>query len=332
MTYTNTMSHRDRMEKCLVGEKTDVTPIAMWRHFPVADQDPALLARATVEYQNRFDFDFVKITPASSYCLVDWGVGTQWKGNPEGTRDYTQRVVHLPEDWEKLTPLDPHAGVLQDTLEAVKLIRKSLPAHTPIIQTIFNPLSQAKNLAGQNTLLDHLRHHPGQLRAGLHTILETTLKFVEALRDIPVDGIFYAVQHAQPALLSADEFSAFSRKDDLEILAACDFGWMNVMHLHGDTVHFSAVADYPAQILNWHDRETGVSIASGLQSFSGSACGGLSRDAVMLLGTPQQVREQALDAIAQSGGRHFILGTGCVLMTTTPEVNIHAASEAARKG
>lgn len=332
MTKITPMTHRARMEKCLSGEKTDRTPVALWRHFPVADQDPVQFARSTLEFQESFNFDFVKITPASSYCLVDWGVQTEWRGNPEGTRDFTRRVVRTPEDWTKLQLLDPLRGNLASTLDAIRLIRKNLPADTPIIQTIFNPLSQAKNLAGQDVMLDHLRNYPEYLKIGLQTILQSTLDFIESLKEVGMDGIFYAVQHAQPRFLSREEFDSFSRLDDLQLLKACDFGWLNVIHLHGDSVFFDAVCDYPAQILNWHDRETGVSIADGMKSFPGLVCGGLSRDSAMLLGTPDYVHEQAKDAIEQSGGTRFILGTGCVLMTTTPNVNIHTAVESAKKG
>lgn len=332
MTKSTLLTHRTRLEKCLSGDKTDLTPVALWRHFPVADQDPFQFARSTLEFQEWYDFDFVKITPASSYCLVDWGGQSEWKGNPEGTRDFSRRVIHTPEDWVRLNLLDPRKGSLASTLESIQLIKKNLPPETPIIQTIFNPLAQAKNLAGQELLLDHIHNYPDLVQIGLRTILDSTLDFIEQLIEVGVDGIFYAIQHAQPRFLSREEFNLFSRNDDLQLLAACDFGWLNVIHLHGDSVFFDAVLDYPAQILNWHDRETGVSIKKGLESFAGSVCGGISRDAAMLLGSPAYVRQQANDAIEQSGGTRLILGTGCVLMTTTPGINIHTAVETARKG
>ena len=99
------MSHRRRIEACLAGEKLDRSPVALWRHFPVDDQDPHRLAEATLEFQSLYDFDLVKVTPASSFCIKDWGVEDRWTGNPEGTRDYTRRAVHRPEDWARLRPL-----------------------------------------------------------------------------------------------------------------------------------------------------------------------------------------------------------------------------------
>ncbi len=204
------MNHRDRIETCLSGAKPDRSPIAFWRHFPVADQNADNLARMTLAFQNRFDFDIVKITPASSYCLIDWGALDGWQGNPEGTRAYSNRVIHHPDDWLKLPPLNPSSGNLSDILSAVRKIKQGVGLETPVIQTIFNPLSQAKNLAGQETLLDHIKNHPDELKVGLHTISQSIIRFIDSLMKIGIDGIFYAVQHAQTQIISKTQFSKFS--------------------------------------------------------------------------------------------------------------------------
>jgi uroporphyrinogen decarboxylase len=48
----------------------------------------------------------------------------------------------------------------------------------------------------------------------------------------------------------------------------------------------------------------------------------------MVLGTPEQVRTEARQAIEATGGRRFILGTGCVTPITAPRANLRAAREA----
>ena len=90
-----TLSHRDRLFTLLHEPSSiDRPPVALWRHFPVDDQSSETLASATLFFQKSYDFDFVKITPASSFCLRDWGAEDVWEGNPEGTRRFTNtRVV-----------------------------------------------------------------------------------------------------------------------------------------------------------------------------------------------------------------------------------------------
>jgi hypothetical protein len=96
------VTHRERLETILSGGKPDRPAIALWSHFPVDDQNPINLAKATLAFQERYDFDLVKVMPASSFCLKDWGAQDKWQGNTEGTRDYTHRIIHQPEDWAKL--------------------------------------------------------------------------------------------------------------------------------------------------------------------------------------------------------------------------------------
>ena len=321
------MSKRERLMAAIRGEQVDRPPVALWRHFPGDDYRPDDLAAATVAFQRQYDFDFIKVTPASSFCVQDWGSQDRWVGTLEGTRDYTHYPIQSPNDWAKLRPLDPTQGALGAQLDCLRLIADELVGEVPFIQTVFSPLAQAKNLVGREWLPIHLRRYPDEVRAGLQVIAETTTRFVTAAQETGIDGLFYAVQHAQYGLLSADEYAAFGRPDDLEILDAAQDLWLNVLHLHGTDVMFDLVADYPVQVINWHDRETWPALAEGQECFAGAVCGGLQRWDVVVRGTPEQVREQASDAISQTGGRRFILGTGCVTPIVAPASNIRAARE-----
>jgi uroporphyrinogen decarboxylase len=318
------ISHRQRLEACLSGEKPDRTPVALWRHFPVDDQSPHRLAEATLAFQRTHDFDLVKMMPASSYCLKDWGAQDEWRGSTEGTRSYTTAVIQQPEDWKRLPVLDPYAGELGSMLACLNQITSELGSDTPVIHTIFSPLAQAKNLAGGQRLLVHLRSAPEAVHAGLQTIAESLRRFIQVLRQTSVAGIFYAVQHAQLELLTPQEFSTFGIEYDLQILETASSFWCNMLHLHGLDVMFDLFLDYPIQVINWHDRDTPPSLDEAQKKFKGVVCGGLQRE-LLALGTPKTITAQAGDAILSTGGRRFILGTGCVMPITTPYGNIMAA-------
>jgi uroporphyrinogen decarboxylase len=280
-----------------------------------------------VDFQRAYDFDLVKVTPSSSYCIKDWGARDEWRGAPEGTRDYTHRVIQQPEDWLHLKILDPRQGFLARQLDCLNLIVAELGGEVPVIQTIFNPLSQAKNLVGRETLLVHLRRYPEALHAGLKTIAESTRRFTEVALETGISGIFYAVQHAQFGLLSHQEYQEFGRTYDMQVLEPAGGLWLNLLHLHGEEVMFDTFLDYPMAVINWHDRETPPSLAEAQSHFSGAVCGGLRRWETMVLGTPEQVRMEAMEAIQSTNGNRFILGTGCVLPTTAPRGNILAARQ-----
>ncbi len=322
------MNKRARLERTFAGEPVDRPPVALWRHWPGDDQRPGDLAAATIAFQQQFDWDFVKVTPSSDYCLRDWGAQTVWEGNNEGTRRYVHHPVQQPEDWAALPVLDPTRGSLGQIREALRLIRQGLGPDVPIIHTIFSPISQAKNLAGPERLPHHLRLHPDALHEGLKRITETTIRYVESLREVGVDGIFYAVQWADAQHMSADEYRAFGRPYDLQILEAAQGLWFNLLHVHGEGIYFDLFVDYPVQALNWHARETWPSLAEGKERFPGAVVGGIRRTETLLRGTPDDVRGEARDAIEQTEGRRFILGTGCVTMITSPLSNLRAARAA----
>jgi uroporphyrinogen decarboxylase len=319
------MNHRERIAATIANEEVDRPAVALWRHFPVDDQEPSSLAKAVIDLQRAYDFDLVKITPASSFCIKDWGAQDEWHGAVEGTREYTHRVIRNPSDWEKIRPLNPQKGYLSAQLECMRMIVEELDADVPVIQTVFSPLSQAKNLVGKDNLSVHVRKYPEQLKAGLKTIAESIQRFLEVGVQTGVDGIFYAVQHAQYGLLSEKEYDEFGTAFDQQALEPVQQYKTNMLHLHGREVMFDRFVEYPFGIINWHDRESPPSLAEARQKFTGALCGGLRRQETMVLGYPEQVQAEARDAIQQTGGRGLILGTGCVMPTIVPRGNIIAA-------
>jgi uroporphyrinogen decarboxylase len=309
---------------CLAGVPTDRVPVALWRHFPVDDQSPETLAAATLQWQRVYDFDFVKVTPASSFCLKDWGADDVWEGHTEGTRRYTKRVITRPEDWARLPELDPTSKHLAAQLECLRLVRAGLDPETPFIQTVFSPLAQAKNLAGNEMLLAHLRLYPDSVMKGLETIARTTRRFVEAALETGIDGIFYAVQHAQASLLSVEEYKTFGLLFDQQVIEPAKNSWLNVLHIHGHDIHYSLLSALSFPIVNWHDRETFPTLAEAQTLYNGILCGGLRQD-TLALGNPAQVQEETRDAIEQTRGRRFILSTGCVVPVIASHGNILAS-------
>ncbi|GAB4504983.1 MAG: uroporphyrinogen decarboxylase family protein [Anaerolineales bacterium] len=326
------LTHRERLQTCLNGEQPDRPPVALWRHFPVDDQSPEALAAATLHFQSTYDFDLVKVTPASSFCLKDWGAEDAWTADPEGpalnavegTRRYTKRVIKSPQDWESLPILAPSAPHLAGQLACLRFIKQHLDPETPVIQTIFSPLAQAKNLAGNETLLTHLRLYPEAVLKGLETIARTARRFVEAALATGIDGIFYAVQHAQAALLSHEEYKAFGLPFDRQVVEPAQACWLNMLHLHGRNVYFSLLSSLSFPVVNWHDRETPPSLAEAQQAYAGTVCGGLRRD-TLAYRKQAEVQKEAREAIQQTGGRRFILSTGCVVPIIASHGNLSAA-------
>lgn len=56
-------SKTERVKAALQGRTVDRPPISLWKNYPSVDQDPLALARAHVEFQEKYDLDFIKLTP-----------------------------------------------------------------------------------------------------------------------------------------------------------------------------------------------------------------------------------------------------------------------------
>ncbi len=216
--------------------------------------------------------------------------------------------------------------MLGKQIEALRLVGQQAGEEVPFIATVFSPLSQAKHLADNPVMLSHMRSHPDSFKKGLETITESTLRFIESAKSTGISGIFYAVQHARYPLLSREEFVENGRFYDHQILESVSDLWCNMVHIHSTDVMFDLATDYPAQFINWHDRETGISLEEGLAQISGAASGGVDHW-TLHQENPIQALVEARDAINQTKGTRLLLGTGCVIMVTTPTRNIRALRE-----
>lgn len=319
------MSKRDRLEATIRGEAVDRVAVALWRHFPGDDQSAEELARAQVDFQRGYDFDFMKVTPQSSFCVEDWGVTSRYEGSIDGTDEYTSRAVRQTEDWRRIQPLDPRAGALGRQLRCLERIHADVCDEVPFIQTIFNPLSILKYLAGEDQALAYIRREPSLMKEALEAVTESSVRFVTEVMRRGAAGIFLAVQHASYTKMTEAEYAQWGQPYDLRVLQAASGGWLNVLHLHGSDVMFDLLAQYPVHVLNWHDRETPPTLKAGLDGFGGALCGGLRQMETMLRGTPEDVRAEVRDAVEQTGGRRLIVGTGCVTYVASPTSNIRTA-------
>ncbi len=332
------MNHRERIHAAIKNQPVDRVPVALWRHFPGDDLRAETLAARVVEFQKKFDFDFVKVTPASGYPSEMYGATFRAAspGSPrfrEGTRERVTFPVNALGDWDKIVPLDATNPVFQRELAALKLIRPQIGGDTPILQTIFSPLYSAHNLAGERMFAD-LRAQPDVLHRALNALTETTARFaVECLR-AGADAIFFATQMATRQYFTEDEFRAFGERYDLQVLEAiraakADFIFL---HNHGIDIYFDLLAQWQVDAVNWHDRRTAPSLKEAreiLRSDQRAVAGGINELDTLATKSRDAVIAEVRDAIVQTGGRGFILTAGCVIPVDTPEENIRAVLEAA---
>jgi uroporphyrinogen decarboxylase len=326
------MTKTERLRATISGQPVDRVPIAFWRHWPGDDQQPQSLARATLDYYRQFDWDVIKIPPSSTYCIDDWGAKHAYGGRVIGERDYQERLVRKPEDWDRIEPLDVTKGTYGRQLECLKLVLERKGSDdVPVVHTLFNPLSMATHLSGNEACSVAIRRHPERMERVLAALTETCANFAQEVLKTGADGVFLSTAAASYDIMSAEEYRRWGRPGDLAVLEASSAGWVNMLHLHGQYPMFRELADYPIHAINWHDRAAGPSLAEAGTLFSGALIGGVEQWEVLQCGTPADVEAQVLDAIEQLHGLRLMVGAGCTYPVTVPVGNLLTAREAVVK-
>jgi uroporphyrinogen decarboxylase len=322
------MSKRERLKSVLSGKPVDRLPIAFWRHWPGDDQHMESLAAVALDFQQRYDLDFIKLPVSSTYTVTDYGVKHEYQGSLMGDRVYQEYVIKNIEDWDRIKPLDVNRGAYGWHLEALRMIIKHKKPETPVIVTMFNPLSVAAYLAGDNTCLSHLRSHPERVEPAIKALAETSANFARETINAGADGIFLSTRFASFEIMNEHEYNLYGRPGDLEVLQAAKNGWFNILHVHGQHPMLTKIADYPVQALNWHDRTTPFDLTEGSRLFSGVLMGGIEQYKTLRFGSQNDVISQVQDAIRQTNGRKLVVTPGCTYPLDVPHANLLALRKA----
>lgn len=325
------MNKRERLFAAIKGEATDRVCVSLWKHFPVEDMTPEGLANAALNFQKKYDWDLIKFTPTGTYSVMDWGAETVWQPNNMGVRTVVKCGVNSAEEWTQLPRLDVTKGMYGAQNHALSLLAQEIKGETPILQTIFSPLTTARKLAGERIFTD-LRTSPELFKQGMEVITETTIQFaLEAIKS-GAEGIFFATQLGSYRLLNEAEYQAFGEYYDRRVLDAlkekCQF---TLLHIHGEDTMYPMLAKYPVNAVNWHDRITAPSLAGARKYFSGLLCGGINEWNTLVTGPATAIEAEIHDAIAQTGGRGLMIAPGCVVPGHAPEEHLMVVRRAVEK-
>jgi len=307
------MTKFERVQAALKRRPTDRPPYAFWRHFPDVDRNAAALAQSTLRFHERYQSDFLKVTPTGGYAVEDWGCVESDEVLPDGHRPCARHAVRAPEDWRKIRPVKMESTAWASHLETIIRCIVDKRADCSTMPTVFSPLSLARTLSGDRLGYD-LKENPQAVTDALEAITETTLAFAEACFREGAEGFFYSIQAASTALHTEEEYRRFGEPYDRRILEAVQTrSKLTIVHCHGQQLLFDRLAALPAHAWNWDDRRAGPSLREARERLSGAVIGGLDQWGALKDGDADAAQAQARDALAQLGGTGLIVGAGCVL-------------------
>ncbi len=327
------MNKKERVEAALRGEPVDRVPASMWGHDFEREWNPQSLAEAMVENFTRYDWDYLKVNPRACYHVEGWNARVRPSGNKFQAPIFDDTPIKSSSDWKRLRQLEPDQGALGEQLKALQLINHAIGYDAHFVQTIFCPLGVAMYLAGHQNepVLQTIREDRSAMHAALRVIMETFITFALACMEYGASGIFYATNGwASRNLLTEDQYREFGEQYDLEFLDAVKKrAKFNILHNCGSHIYFDQLASYPVHALNWDIYAEGNPGLLDGQKRSGKAVmGGVNQRGTLKSGSPAQVQEEVLQALEETGGRHFLLAPGCAVSPETPVKNLEAVRAA----
>jgi uroporphyrinogen decarboxylase len=308
------MNKIERVDTVLKGGQVDRPPVSLWYHFGIQHSSGEQFAKTTLEYFNRYDFDFLKVMNDYFYPA------------PTGLDAITTK-----EDLKRLTVVDVEQSDWKAQFRALEIIAAGLNGKAYFIDTVFDPWQSIKrNMAGEN--MNHLmENEPEALLEALEVVTDNLIAYSRKSLSIGSAGIFLSVL-ADTVLVTREQFLRFIKPFSVRLLEAISGqGPMTTAHIHGEEFHFDDVLDFPAPILNWWDRgPTGPSLQYAKDRFAGCVMGGIDQK-IVARRTRAFLKNHVREGIELGGERRFLLANGCSIDTWVYPGAVDAIISAARE-
>ena len=329
------MSKFDLLKQTFLGNLGENIPVSVWKHHPNRDRTPEGLAEKEIAFHRKFDHDLLKISFHGRYPVVDWGCEVVYDGAVSGSTTCKNCVVQEASDWEVLEPLDVSDGDFGRQVRAVQLIQGYAQEKVPTMATVFDPAMVAQKLS-EKPLTNYMENDPDVLETVLEMITDVMVDFGRATIEAGADGVFLASQHSTYSTVTEEQYQRFIYPYDLKLISKLrGKAKFVVMHLHAkdqdEKIRFDKIAYTPGlDAINWEDQSVELSLADGKRISRKTVLGGIDHNDVLRNDTPDEVKEQVLEAAREAGLKNLIIAPGCVITVDTPEENITAVVDAIR--
>ena len=310
------MDKIERVTNALRGEEVDRPPFSFWYHFGLQHMPGEKHAEAELDFYRAYDLDFLKVMSDYPYPLPD-GLDALTNG----------------EDLRRLEPLAPDDKAWNQQLSALSIINEAIGKEALFIETIFSTWTTARRLSRTGVIPELRQRDPEGVLAAFEAISESLAGYSRAAVARGAAGIFLSLGGATDEVMDVGDYEIWGRPFDLKILAAVREAPFNVLHIHGNKIHFDSLLDYPVSALNWSHFATTPSLREGKERSGKTVMGGIDEARASHV-SGKEIAEQAYESIGEVGTRGLIVTPGCSVPTDMREHSlrqIKSAVERARK-
>jgi len=325
------MNGRRRVEAALAMGVADRPPVGAWGHTYREEWSPDDLAAITVERARRFGWDFVKFQPRASSFAEAFGSLYHPSGHRLRGPILIKAAVPDLNSWGAVHVVNRKA--LDDQVESIGIVARELGPDTPVIQTVFSPITVGGYLVGksQSRVVRELRKNPEIVGPALEKIAEALIDFSHRSVAAGAAGIFYAISgYAGRNVMPESAYRDLVLRYDQAVLGAVPSGaWFNAVHLCGSNLNFGLARELPSQAVSWSIHNQGnPTLAEGREIAGRAVMGGLSQRATLVYGPPARIKAEADRAMTDTGGRGLFLAPGCSVPPRVREANLEAITSA----
>ncbi len=315
------MTKKEQVLAVFRGERPETMPCGFWLHFPAGYE----YGKAATDIHLKFFKE-----SGTSLCKIM---------NENTVPRQTQ--INCAADLDKMEPIAHDDPIVLREVELVRDICSQMKGEAVMLITIHGIIASAfhalvgveKNFEeNREILVKYFRENPEGMKH-VFGILADYLEYlsVECLK-AGCDGIYYAALGGEDFLFTDEEFAAYIKPYELQILNAVKDAKFNVLHLCKDHLNLNRYKDYDVPVYNWGVYSDNPSLVEGRKIFGEDKIylGGLDdRDGVLVDGTDEEITAAVHEIMDTFGWKNWILGADCTLPTDVDLHRIHVAVKAA---
>lgn len=300
--------------------------MSLWRHFYNRERTAEELTASMIEWQEKWNWDLMKVNPAACYHVLDWGAEYRFFEDGLTEPELVRPVIVHAEDVSRIGWLDVTRGYLGEQLQVIRNLRSHFGPELPIVETVFSPIEIAHRLMQGREQLQMLRRESPQ---AVHHLLDQISKvfadFCLKCLEAGADGIFFATKWASGEYLSWEEYLEFGKRYEepiFDVLNSRDA--LLILHVCGSNTYLQEMLDYPADIFSYDFYAAGSPQPEDVLVKTGRfVLGGI--DPNQLDSEPQILLEQCSHL---AKWKNWLIGPSCVIPVTTQDESIDALRRA----
>lgn len=309
------MNKRERFYAAVAGEKVDRVPICVWMHFATPQLSGEQSAEMHCRFFRHYGWDIGKAVSDYRYPFVDG-----------------MEAIETLEDMGRITAQSMSEPTYTEQLNLLKAMRRELGEDWPILDTTFDPIQQVLRHGGFSAM-NMIFDNPDKSKPMLEAATETIIRYVQELKKIGVDGVFYSTRAAATEECSegytTEQFESFLRPYDIAILDEMK-GMVRILHACKSHLDLKRVEDYPYEVLSWADRDSTCPTLADVHAYSDKCLMGGINQCGVIDQNVNEIRKDCNDAIALTGANKFILSPGCTIGSHAPDHVLNALSDFAK--